>query len=78
MSKNSIYITDDALANSPLKHGFQSVDLNSPSVNSVRSRKSSVSSTTSDVSSLFPIYESPQTHYHWQVKAIAFLTVTSS
>lgn len=53
--------------NTPTKHSFQRVDLMSPSPNRVEvSRRSSVSSVTSDASSLFPMYESPPI-YHFQV-----------
>ncbi|XP_012274079.1 golgin subfamily A member 4 isoform X2 [Orussus abietinus] len=58
---------DETPKNSPAKHGFQSIDLNSPATNSMGlSRRSSVSSITSDASSLFPIYESPGNMYHLQ------------
>ncbi|KAK1126033.1 hypothetical protein K0M31_005562 [Melipona bicolor] len=58
---------DETPKNSPAKHGFQNVDLMSPTSNSIGiSRRSSVSSITSDTSSLFPIYESPANLYHLQ------------
>lgn len=58
---------DETPKNSPAKHGFQNVDLMSPTSNSiVVSRRSSVSSITSDTSSLFPVYESPANLYHLQ------------
>lgn len=58
---------DETPKNTPAKHSFQSVDLMSPSLNRVEiSRRSSVSSVTSDASSLFPIYESPPNLYHLQ------------
>ncbi|KAG7188901.1 hypothetical protein KM043_008506 [Ampulex compressa] len=53
--------------NSPAKLGFQNVDLVSPTSNPMGvSRRSSISSITSDTSSLFPIYESPANLYHLQ------------
>ncbi|KAL0106275.1 hypothetical protein PUN28_016178 [Cardiocondyla obscurior] len=58
---------DETPKNTPAKHSFQNVDLISPSPNSMEiSRRSSVSSITSDASSLFPIYESPSNLYHLQ------------
>lgn len=58
---------DETPKNSPVKHGFQNVDLISPISNSIGiSRRSSISSITSDTSSLFPIYESPANLYHLQ------------
>ncbi|OAD58639.1 Golgin subfamily A member 4, partial [Eufriesea mexicana] len=58
---------DETPKNSPIKHGFQNVDLVSPISNSLgMSRRSSISSITSDTSSLFPIYESPANLYHLQ------------
>lgn len=58
---------DETPKNSPAKHGFQNVDLMSPTSNSIGvSRRSSISSITSDTSSLFPIYESPANLYHLQ------------
>ncbi|XP_053983684.1 golgin subfamily A member 4-like isoform X1 [Hylaeus volcanicus] len=58
---------DETPKNSPAKHGFQNVDLMSPMLNSTGiSRRSSISSVTSDTSSLFPIYESPANLYHLQ------------
>lgn len=70
--KNSIicykYLLTETPKNSPIKHGFQNVDLVSPISNSIGiSRRSSVSSITSDNSSLFPIYGSPANLYHLQV-----------
>lgn len=57
--------------NTPAKHSFQNVDLMSPSPNRAEvSRRSSVSSVTSDASSLFPMYESPPNLYHLQVRAM--------
>lgn len=54
--------------NTPAKHSFQNVDLMSPSPNRAEiSRRSSVSSVTSDASSLFPMYESSPNLYHLQV-----------
>lgn len=58
---------DETPKNTPAKHSFQNVDLMSPSSNRVEiSRRSSVSSVTSDASSLFPMYESPSNLYHLQ------------
>lgn len=58
---------DETPKNSPARHGFQNVDLTSHSSNSMGvSRRSSVSSVTSDASSLFPIYESPGNMFHLQ------------
>ncbi|XP_078045871.1 uncharacterized protein LOC144474653 isoform X2 [Augochlora pura] len=58
---------DETPKNSPAKHGFQNVDLISPTSNSMGiSRRSSISSVTSDTSALFPIYESPANMYHLQ------------
>ncbi|KMQ98456.1 golgin subfamily a member 4-like protein, partial [Lasius niger] len=58
---------DETPKNTPAKHSFQNVDLMSPSPNLVEiSRRSSVSSVTSDASSLFPMYESPSNLYHLQ------------
>ncbi|XP_076765634.1 uncharacterized protein LOC143432690 [Xylocopa sonorina] len=58
---------DETPKNSPAKHGFQNVDLISPTSNSIgMSRRSSISSITSDTSSLFPIYECPPNLYHLQ------------
>ncbi|XP_076375355.1 uncharacterized protein LOC117225304 isoform X2 [Megalopta genalis] len=58
---------DETPKNSPAKHGFQNVDLISPTSNSMGiSRRSSISSVTSDTSALFPIYESPANVYHLQ------------
>ncbi|XP_025270154.1 golgin subfamily A member 4 isoform X2 [Camponotus floridanus] len=58
---------DETPKNTPAKHSFQNVDLMSPSPNRVEiSRRSSVSSVTSDASSLFPMYESPPNLYHLQ------------
>ncbi|XP_031850019.1 uncharacterized protein LOC116435054 isoform X2 [Nomia melanderi] len=58
---------DETPKNSPVKHGFQNVDLISPTSNSMGiSRRSSISSVTSDTSALFPIYESPANMYHLQ------------
>ncbi|XP_076167999.1 uncharacterized protein LOC143147042 isoform X2 [Ptiloglossa arizonensis] len=58
---------DETPKNSPAKHGFQNVDLMLPTPNSTGiSRRSSISSVTSDTSSLFPIYESPANLYHLQ------------
>ncbi|XP_076648949.1 uncharacterized protein LOC143356825 isoform X2 [Halictus rubicundus] len=58
---------DETPKNSPAKHGFQNVDLISPISNSMAiSRRSSISSVTSDTSALFPIYESPANMYHLQ------------
>ncbi|XP_076291957.1 uncharacterized protein LOC143214597 isoform X2 [Lasioglossum baleicum] len=58
---------DETPKNSPAKHGFQNVDLISPMSNSIGiSRRSSISSVTSDTSALFPIYESPANVYHLQ------------
>ncbi|XP_018342483.1 PREDICTED: golgin subfamily A member 4-like isoform X1 [Trachymyrmex septentrionalis] len=58
---------DETPKNTPVKHSFQNVDLMSPSPNRMEiSRRSSVSSITSDASSLFPMYESPPNLYHLQ------------
>ncbi|XP_077273946.1 uncharacterized protein LOC143903833 isoform X2 [Temnothorax americanus] len=58
---------DETPKNTPAKHSFQNVDLISPSQNRAEvSRRSSVSSVTSDASSLFPMYESPSNLYHLQ------------
>ncbi|KAL6425212.1 hypothetical protein ACFW04_009456 [Cataglyphis niger] len=58
---------DETPKNTPAKHSFQNVDLMSPFSNRVEfSRRSSVSSVTSDASSLFPMYESPSNLYHLQ------------
>ncbi|XP_011875967.1 PREDICTED: golgin subfamily A member 4-like isoform X2 [Vollenhovia emeryi] len=58
---------DETPKNTPAKHSFQNVDLMSPSPNRAEiSRRSSVSSVTSDASSLFPMYESPPNLYHLQ------------
>ncbi|KYQ57360.1 Golgin subfamily A member 4 [Trachymyrmex zeteki] len=58
---------DETPKNTPVKHSFQNVDLMSPSSNRMEiSRRSSVSSITSDASSLFPMYESPPNLYHLQ------------
>ncbi|XP_017892626.1 golgin subfamily A member 4 isoform X1 [Ceratina calcarata] len=58
---------DETPKNSPAKHGFQNVDLISPTSNSMdMSRRSSVSSIASDTSSLFPTYETPDNLYHLQ------------
>ncbi|XP_029175596.1 golgin subfamily A member 4-like isoform X2 [Nylanderia fulva] len=58
---------DETPKNTPAKHSFQNVDLMSPSPNLAEiSRRSSVSSVTSDASSLFPMYESPSNLYHLQ------------
>ncbi|KZC13865.1 Golgin subfamily A member 4, partial [Dufourea novaeangliae] len=58
---------DETPKNSPGKHGFQNVDLISPASNSMGiSRRSSISSVTSDSSSLFPIYEGSANLYHLQ------------
>ena len=62
--------------NSPAKHGFHTVDLTPPSANSSTSRRSSVSSNVSDVSFLFPIYESPGSIFHFQVNIIFILEKT--
>ncbi|KAG5312308.1 GOGA4 protein, partial [Acromyrmex insinuator] len=58
---------DETPKNTPVKHSFQNVDLMSPSPNRMEiSRRSSMSSITSDASSLFPMYESPPNLYHLQ------------
>ncbi|XP_026825323.1 golgin subfamily A member 4 isoform X2 [Ooceraea biroi] len=58
---------DETPKNTPVKHSFQTIDLMSPSPNRLEiSRRSSVSSVTSDASSLFPMYESPPNLYHLQ------------
>ncbi|KAJ8680348.1 hypothetical protein QAD02_016135 [Eretmocerus hayati] len=57
---------DDTPRNSPGKHGFQTVELTPPSVNSSSSRRSSLSSNVSEASFLFPVYESPGSIYHLQ------------
>ncbi|KAK2582046.1 hypothetical protein KPH14_002751 [Odynerus spinipes] len=58
---------DEAAKNNPMRSTFQNVELVSPPSNSIdQSRRSSVSSITSDVASLFPIYESPKNLYHIQ------------
>ncbi|XP_011494579.1 PREDICTED: golgin subfamily A member 4 [Ceratosolen solmsi marchali] len=58
--------TDETPKNSPTKHGFQTIDLTPPSINSSTSRRSSVSSNVSDASFLFPIYESSGNLYNLQ------------
>ncbi|XP_046812974.1 golgin subfamily A member 4-like isoform X2 [Vespa crabro] len=59
--------TDDVVKNNSIKNTFQNVELVSPLSNSVDvSRRSSVNSVTSDVTSLFPLYESPKNLYHIQ------------
>lgn len=58
----------DTVKNNSIKNTFQNVELVSPLSNSVdMSRRSSVNSVTSDVTSLFPLYESPKNLYHIQV-----------
>ncbi|XP_032682662.1 golgin subfamily A member 4 isoform X2 [Odontomachus brunneus] len=57
---------DETPKNTPVKHSFQNIDLMSPSANAEISRRSSVSSITSDASSLFPMYESPPNLYQLQ------------
>nr|XP_050869155.1 golgin subfamily A member 4-like isoform X4 [Vespula vulgaris] len=59
--------TDDTVKNNSIKNTFQNVELVPPLSNSVDvSRRSSVNSVTSDVTSLFPLYESPKNLYHIQ------------
>ncbi|KAL2740586.1 golgin subfamily A member 4-like isoform X1 [Vespula squamosa] len=59
--------TDDTVKNNSIKNTFQNVELVSPLSNLVDvSRRSSVNSVTSDVNSLFPLYESPKNLYHIQ------------
>lgn len=58
---------DEAVRNNPVRNLFQNVELVSATLNSIdESRRSSMSSVTSDVSSLFPAYESPKNLYHIQ------------
>ncbi|XP_014470528.1 PREDICTED: golgin subfamily A member 4 isoform X2 [Dinoponera quadriceps] len=57
---------DETPKNTPVRHKFQNIDLMSPSANAEVSRRSSVSSITSDASSLFPMYESPPNLYQLQ------------
>ncbi|KAI4496376.1 hypothetical protein M0804_000186 [Polistes exclamans] len=66
-SKDLTKKTDDSVKSNSVKNTFQNVELVSPLSNSVdASRRSSVNSVTSDVSSLFPLYESPKNLYHIQ------------
>ncbi|XP_068082127.1 putative leucine-rich repeat-containing protein DDB_G0290503 [Anabrus simplex] len=60
---------EDTPRSSPAKEGFQAVDLQdvpSPLPSGRRSRQSSISSVTSDASSLFPIYEMPAHSFNLQ------------